>query len=367
MSQSTALSQLHARAQQEIDSGRLPACQYALAREGEVIAQETLGASDDARFTIFSVTKPLLASVVWQLVGEGLLDVDAPVATWWPGFGAEGKDRVTLDQVLQHTAGFPNATIELAAPRDERVAAMEAWTLEWEPGTQFVYHQLSAHWVLAELINRVAGQDHRAALRERVLDPLGLDRLELGVPVERQDGILPLTRTGAVPTTEEIRAVLGVDSLDLGAMVPVDLFELDRPEVREAGVPGAGGVSDAASVALFYQALLHDPKGLWDADVLRDVTTNAHNQQAGALGGNAMRSRGLELAGDAEGRLFRVGNGATSARTFGHGGAAGQIAWADPDSGLSFAFFTNGSDQHFIREFQRSVELNVLAAACAAP
>jgi CubicO group peptidase (beta-lactamase class C family) len=364
VSTSTALADLRQRAQQEVDAGRLPACQYALAKDGELIVQETFGAPEDARFTMFSTTKPVVASVVWQLVAEGLLDFDAPVASWWPGFAANGKQHVTLDHVLQHTCGFPNGSLDSAADHEARVAAMESWPLEWEPGTQFVYHQVSAHWVLAELIARVTGQDHRVALRERVLDPLGLDRLELGVPLRGQGDILPLTKTGDLPTPEEIRAVLGVDSLDLGDVVPVDLFVLDQPAVREAGVPGGGGVSDAASVALFYQALLHDPKGLRDPEILRDVTTNARNQHAGALGGIAMRSRGLELAGDADGRLFRVGNGVTSPRTFGHGGAAGQIAWADPESGLSFAFYTNGWDQHFIREFTRGVELSALATRC---
>lgn len=366
----SAVAALGARAQREVDDGHVPACQLALARDGEVLVHETFGdVPADARFTMFSATKAVFASLVWQLMGEGLLDPTAPVADLWPEFAAHGKDAVTLDHVLLHTAGFPYAPLDVPTlgDRSARARQMEDWTLAWEPGSRFEYHPLSAHWVLAELVSRVTGQDHRVALRERVLDPLGLDRLELGVPVERQGDLLPHQPTGAPPSPEEIRAVLGVDSLDLPAEAQIDLGFLDEPEARAAGVPGAGGVSDAASLARFYQAVLHDPDGLWEPAVLKDVTTTIRNDLPHALFGTASRTRGLEVAGAGPAARFRIGTAATSSQTFGHNGAHGQIGWADPVSGLSFAFFTNGGDQHFLREFGRGAELNALAAACATP
>lgn len=364
-----AVQQLRARLQREVDEGLVPACQFALARDGELLVQETLGdAPDDARFTAYSATKGVFASLVWQLMGEGLLDPAAPVAGLWPEFAAHGKDAVTLDHVLLHTAGFPYALLDVPTLGDRaaRVRQMEQWPLAWDPGSRFEYHPLSAHWVLAELVARVTGQDHRTALRQRVLDPLGLDRLEVGVPVDRQQDVLPYVETGAPATPEEIRAVLGVDSLDLPEEAQLDLTFLDQPDVRAAGVPGAGGVSDAASLALFYQAVLHDPDGLWDPAVLKDVTTTIRNDLPHGLFGTATRTRGLEVAGAGPFAFYRIGNGAVSPQTFGHNGAHGQIAWADPVSGLSFAFLTNGGDQHFIREFRRSAELNTLAAAVVA-
>lgn len=364
----TAVQQLEARLQQEVDDGFVPACQYALARDGEVVAQGTFGAApQDARFTVYSVTKGVFASLVWQLMGEGLLDPAAPVADLWPEFAAHGKGAVTVDHLLLHTAGFPYATLDVPTLGDRaaRVQQMEQWPLAWEPGSRFEYHPLSVHWVLAELVARVTGQDHRAALRERVLDPLGLDRLEVGVPVDRQGDVLPFQETGAPPTVEEVRAVLGVDSLDLPPEAQIDLTHLDEPHVRVAGVPGAGGVSDAASLARFYQAVLHDPKGLWDPAVLADATGTIRNDLPHGLFGTATRTRGLEVAGEGPFAFYRIGNGAVSPRTFGHNGAHGQIAWADPESGLSFAFLTNGGDLHFLRAFRRGAELNALAAATA--
>ena len=366
----SAIAALRARAQREVDEGHVPACQFALACEGEVVVQETLGdAPADVRFTMFSATKGVFVSLVWQLMGEGLLDPDAPVADVWPEFAAHGKSAVTLDHVLLHTAGFPYASLDVATlgDRTARARQMEDWRLAWAPGSRFEYHPLSAHWVLAELVSRVTGQDHRAALRDRVLDPLGLDRLELGVPVERQGDVLPHQPTGAPPSPEEIRAVLGVDSLDIPEEAQIDLSFLDEPQVRAAGVPGAGGVSDAASLASFYQAVLHDPDGLWQPSVLKDVTTTIRNDLPHPLFGTATRTRGLEVAGAGPAAMFRIGTAATSPQAFGHNGAHGQIAWADPVSGLSFAFLTNGGDQHFLREFGRGAELNALAAACVAP
>src|SRR5258708_7553075 len=82
-----------------------------------------------ARYAIVSATKPLVASVVWQLIGEGALDPALPVATWWPGFAKHGKEKVTLEHVMLHASGFPMAGILPATIDDHaaRVAQMEDW------------------------------------------------------------------------------------------------------------------------------------------------------------------------------------------------------------------------------------------------
>ncbi|MGV0806629.1 serine hydrolase domain-containing protein [Mycolicibacterium setense] len=375
------LAELKQRAQQDIDDGHVPACQYALAGDGEVLAYETLGAAaDDARFAMWSATKPVFASVVWQLIGEGKLSPAEPVVALWPEFGINAKAVVTLDHLLLFTAGFPQATLDLAtvADRAARVRQMQAWTLDWEPGSAFQYHGFSAHYVMAELVARATGTDHRAALRERVLEPLGLDRLELGVARDRQRDIQNMVETGNRAPISEILRALGLTEIPAGweaMMAPaagaagssptVGLQSLERPEVRDAGIPGAGAVSDAASVALFYQALLHNQAGVWAPEILHDVTMNVRNNYPGAdLGVLAMRTRGLELQGNDRTAIFRCSGGAASPRTFGHGGAAGQIAWADPVTGLSFAYLTNGADRNVVRQARRTQQLNAAAAAC---
>lgn len=376
----SAVEALRARAQQDVDAGVLPACQYALALGGEVVVAETLGAAGpDARFSIWSATKPLFASVVWQLIGEGALDPAAPVADLWPEFGRGGKDAITLEHLLLFTAVIPEPAVDLQAwsRRDTRVAQMEEWALAWAPGTQCAYHPFSAHWVMAELVARVTGQDHCEALRQRVLDPLGLDRLELGVSPSRALDLQALVETGEPSTVDEIAEALGLPELPAALVemleaavagagaVPVGLEALQEPDVLALGIPGGGAVSDAASLALFYQALLHDPKGVWTAEVRRDVTTNVRNTfVVPPLGVVANRTLGLEVQGDDATARHRSGSGAASPATFGHGGAAGQIAWADPVSGLSFAYLTNGADRNVIRQARRVRELATAAVAC---
>ena len=152
-----ALDALFDRVQQDVDAGRLPSCQLALAREGRVGVWRAFGAAPVAsRYVIFSATKAVVAGAVWILIGEGLVDVTRPVAALIPEFAPNGKEAITVEQVMLHTSGFPRAPF---APldwddRERRLARFSNWRCNWEPGTRYEYHPTSAHWVLAETIER---------------------------------------------------------------------------------------------------------------------------------------------------------------------------------------------------------------------
>ena len=306
--------------------GGVPACQVAVAVDGEVELFEAFGDCTTAsRFAIYSATKPMVAAAVWQLLGEGLLDVSLPVAHYIPEFGENGKEAVTVEQVLLHTSGFPDAPMgpEEGADPERRIARFRTWRLQWEPGTRFVYHPGSAHWVLAELIHRLRGADFRDVVEERVTTPLGLPRL-LGVREGEQDGI--------------VEGVVG-DGGDAEI-----LTKLSTPSARAAGIPGGGGIATAADVARFYQGLLHDPKGQWDPAVLADAKTNVRcNLPDPIMNTPVMRTLGLVLAGDDGKHVFRYGSfgSGNSPGTFGHAGAYFQFAWADPATGMSFCYLHN--------------------------
>ena len=140
----------------------------------------------------------------------------------------------------------------------------------------------------------------------------------------------------------------------------------NQPEVREVGVPGAGGIGTAADLARYYQALLHDPLELWDPDVLADATGRIRcTLPDPMLGIPANRSLGLCIAGEDGNGALRSTGPTVSPRAFGHNGAAGQIAWADPDTGLSFALVTSGIDPHQLREARRILSLSARAGRCA--
>jgi CubicO group peptidase (beta-lactamase class C family) len=355
----TRLESLVERSRREVDAGLLPSCQLAVALDGEIVLHETFGdASDTTRYCVFSCTKPLVASAVWLLVAEGAIDPGMKVVELFPEFGTNGKDVVTVEQVMLHTSGFPHAPMDYdtARSRDARVAKMASWRLNWEPGTRFEYHATSAHWVLAELITRASAMDFRDFVADRVTTPLGLPRL-LGLPADAQDGIAELVPVGEAPD---------LPMFDLGEVTEDNLLRMNDPEVRALGVPGGGAFATAGDLARFYQALLHNPGGLWDADVLRDATSNVRNTFPDPwVGVPVNRTLGLVVCGDdGEGSKRQVPFGkANSPAAFGHGGAHGQVAWADPATGLSFAYCTNGMDRDLIREARRCVGLGSRAAA----
>ena len=365
------LAALIERAHREVDSGLLPSCQLAVAREGRLATWVSIGdAASGSLYIIFSATKALVAGAVWMLIGEGRLDVAARVGDLIPEFATNGKEVVTVEQVMLHTAGFPAAPMGPPewSDRAARLERFARWRLNWEPGSRYEYHPTSAHWVLAELIERISGLDHRAFVRDRITGPLGLEGLRLGVSVEEQQGldINDLVLTGEPATPEELRAALGIEELPVTEVTPDALLGFNLPEARAVGVPGGGALSTAADLALYYQALLHDPGGLWSPDVLADVTGRVRCTMPDYLGVPANRSLGLVLAGD-DGRAHLRGMGHTvSPRAFGHNGAAGQIAWADPETGLSFCYLTNGVDQHQIREARRTTGLASRAGVCVA-
>jgi CubicO group peptidase (beta-lactamase class C family) len=346
------IAQVLERARALVDDGHTPACQVAVARDGKVVCFETFGAAtNDTRFMVFSATKPIVASAMWVLIGEGLVDVSRPVAHYIPEFATNGKEVVTVEQVMLNTAGFPNAPMDPVEGADPvpRVKRFTEWTLEWEPGTRFEYHALSAHWVLAELIERLGACDFRDYIETRVCAPLGLPLL-LGVPEEDQTDIAEGVRTGdALPAN-----TAGVDTM-----------KFNDPAVRAAGVPGGGGIMTAATMARFYQALLHNPTGLWDEVVLADATTNIRCTLPDPLMNvPCNRSLGLVLAGDDGLHQFRYAmfGKSNSPNAFGHAGAHSQVAWADPATGISFAFLKNGLPTDLLADAVDILPLSDLAS-----
>ncbi|MFM7536431.1 MAG: serine hydrolase [Acidimicrobiales bacterium] len=149
-------------------------------------------------------------------------------------------------------------------------------------------------------------------------------------------------------------------------MTPEAILGFNRPEARAVGVPGGGAFLRAADLALFYQGLLHNHGSAWRPDVLADATGTVRNTLPERVTGlPANRSLGLVLAGG-DGRSAERGFGRTvSPRAFGHNGAGGQLAWADPATGLSLGYCTNGYDLHEVRQPRRGSAIGSLAAVCA--
>ena len=194
-----ALEALFKRAEEELTRGGLEGCQVAIARHGQLAGVRSFGTvnggepcTDDTMFLIFSATKSISSVAMWQLLEQGKLNLDQRVGDLIPEFAESGKHEVTIRQVMTMTAGFPNPTApsgavanlirpEFMGDSASRREQFATWTLDWDPGAEYLYHPLSAHWVLMELLETVTGQDFREYIREHVIEPSGLTELYVGL------------------------------------------------------------------------------------------------------------------------------------------------------------------------------------------
>ena len=226
-----------------------------------------------------------------------------------------------------------------------------------------MYHATSAHWVLAELISKISGQDFRDFVHQRVTEPAGLPRM-VGIPLAEQKDCLQTRLVGDLANPAELQETFGVSRLISREMIEELVLWFNEPENREVGVPGAGGFGRSEDLALFYQELLHNTHGIWEPAMLARGTGEVRSRLADPMKVPANRSLGLLIAGD-DGFSSARGFGRTvSADAFGHNGAGGQLAWADPATGLSLGYTTNGFDRHEVRQPKRGAAIGALAGLC---
>jgi CubicO group peptidase (beta-lactamase class C family) len=369
-----ALGRLASKAEHLTRRAGLPSSQLAVARYGRVGAVYTFGRprSNEPLYVGFSTTKAVFSSAVWLLLQDGRLTIEATVGELSPALASAPIAGVTVEQLLTHMAGFPEGHLppEQWADPDKRLQTMASWHLEWPPGTRFQYHPTATMWVLAELVEQVTQCDFRAFVADHVLAPLGLHELRLGATedqAERVARVEPVVHVGRpLP-----RMLLGLIGLRIpGRLLDEHYFEtFNRPAVQCVGVPSSGAVTDAASLALFYQALLGTPPPGTEVPWSDHTRSEGTRIRSGGLrdpmtGQVANRALGVVVAGTGR-RSMRGFGQACSPATFGHPGAGGQVAWADPATGVSFAFLTGGFDRNLIRMGLRGGALSNLAARCA--
>ena len=329
-------------------------------------------ATNDTLYTIFSCTKAIMSSAAWLLIGEGKLDVRERAAEIVPEFGTNGKDVVTVEQLLLHTAGFPNAPFAQSEWNDSRQAPGTLCQMapRIPPGDRFFYHPTASFWVIAEIIERRSGMDFRRFVHERIALPLGLPGMYLGLAPELNPRVADLVYVGEALSAEELRK-LGFPPMLETEVIEELILGFNMPSVREAGVPGGGGIMTAAELALFYQGVMHnrgkDGQPLWKPETLKEALRPRSGDYTDPyLGHKVNRALGVVVAGDDGMANFRGFGKTNSPGAFGHGGAGGQIGWADPASGISLAYCTNGFDRNDIRQGRRGVAISSLAAVCAA-
>jgi CubicO group peptidase (beta-lactamase class C family) len=366
------LEALFERVEKEVREGLLPSAQVAVARRGRIAGMRTFGAaSDDTLYVVFSATKAITSAAGWLLIQEGKLDPREKVAAIVPEFGTHGKEVVTVEQLFTHTAGFPHAPFrpDEFLDRGKRLARFASWRLGWEPGTRFEYHPSSSMYVIAEIIERRSGATYGDFVRRRMSEPLGLSDLWTGLPAALHPRLADCVHVGEALTDEDYRR-LGFPPPPVTEVTEEAIQSFNRPEVRLAGIPGGGGTMTAADLALFYQALLDGGRALAGVELWSPATlAEARRVRTGELLDPVFRKRvhrglGIVIAGDAD-RTFRGFGHTNSELAFGHNGAGGQLAWADPVTGISLGYCTNGHDRNVVRQARRGVGIASRAAACA--
>lgn len=289
---------------------------------------------------VFSTTKGATAACANLLVQRGALDLDAPVTDYWPEYGANGKDKTLVRWILSHRAGVlapePGLTLDDLGNWDLIASSLAAQRPAWEPGTKYGYHAHSFGWLVGELIRRVDGRSLGRFFQEEVAGPAQAD-IWIGLPDSEDGRVAPVVvmepdqPSDAQESTEE-RSVnpLAITAGTLNGLIP-DLWQAvgDR-RFREAELGGAGGFASARGLARLYAWTLRE----FDADTIADIL---HPETSGPDQVLSTPTSPVEQR-FSRGFLSPPDSSPPGVRTFGHGGAGGSAAFADPDNKLAFGY-----------------------------
>lgn len=296
--------------------------------------------SSATRSVVFSVSKGVTTILLLMAVERGLLDLDEPVATYWPEFGTHGKDRVTVRQMLAHRAGLVAPQTE-HTPDDLRswypvVDGLAGQAPMWKPNTAHAYHALTFGYLAGEVLRRVSGRRPSEWLATEVASPLGL-RMSFGADAGADD--LALIRHSAdsgdgVPIAEADRELS--ERMLMSHAYGADLFEAANGRLYlETESPAANLVTRARDLARLYSATVTEVDGvrLTGSDAIAAATQPL--------------SAGAPFFGPASEHIWGTGfmlhspqRGMAGPGSFGHDGAGGQLAFAHPELRLGFGFQT---------------------------
>jgi CubicO group peptidase (beta-lactamase class C family) len=328
---------------------------------GHADAAKTRPWNADTIVNLYSIGKAVSAVCALHLVDSGLLDLDAPVARYWPEFAQAGKSQVPVRFVLTHQIGLPAIAAALpggsALQWDVMTEALAAQAPWWTPGERHGYHVNTQGFLLGEVIRRITGKTIGAYLRDEISGPAGIDFF-WGVGPELDARCADIVPSLPSPEGDELRRELSVDPATLSglALMRVNAYR-NPPEIsgiygvntrlwRAAEVPSTNGHGNARAVARFYSALAGD--GTLDGVRILspEIIAMAIEEQVYAedvvLRRPTRFGLGFQLT-QPERRLGRC------PRAFGHFGAGGSLGFADPDARVAFGYAMNqgrGGWQH---------------------
>ena len=321
----------------------------------------------DTILNLFSCTKTFAAVTALQLVGEGKLELDAPVARYWPEFGAAGKDKITLRHLLSHQAGLPALREMLPAEAlydwhamTTALAAEQPW---WPLGEGHGYAPITYGWLVGEVLRRVEGRGPGESIVARTAKPLGLD-FHVGLADEEFDRVAIISRGKGNFGDASAQRLLKTMMSEPAAMStraftnpPSIMTSTNKPEWRRMQQPAANGHGNARSLAGFYSGLLDGQ--LLESELLAELTREHAVGEDKTLLTRTRFGLGCMLdQPEIANATYGMGP-----RAFGHPGAGGSIGFADPERDVAFGFVTNNLGP-FVLMDPRAQKLARLLADC---
>jgi CubicO group peptidase (beta-lactamase class C family) len=331
--------------------------------EGRTVIDLWGGSADPARnlpwerdtvSIVFSCTKGAVAICAHVLASRGLLDLEAPVAEYWPEFARNGKERATVRMMLDHSVGLPAFKTPVrhggCTDWNYMVELLAAEAPFWEPGVRNGYHMLNFGWTVGELVRRVSGKSLGTFFRDEIAGPLGAD-FWIGTPESVEPRVAPMRMFMPSPgdAISEFTQTLMTDPQSISALSLLNGggFDPNSRECHAAEIGGGGGISNARGLAAVYAPLacggsLGKVK-LVDSESLSRMgqVAMATNRDATlliptrfALGFMKSMDNRRRSRGDKDSAVL-------SSAAFGHVGAGGSIGFADPVEGLSFGYSMN--------------------------
>ena len=310
---------------------------------------------EDTVSVVFSSTKGATALCAHMLASRGQLDLDAPVATYWPEFAQSGKENIPVKMLLSHQAGLPAVRETLPdgayADWDLIVNALAKEEPFWEPGTRNGYHALTFGWLVGEVVRRVSGKSLGTFFKDEVAGPLGLD-FWIGLPEDKESQVAPMIAAEPNPESPFFREIATPGSMQSIVLLNMGGYmgsepQFDTRAAHAAEIGGAGGVTNGRGLAGMYEPLALGGKKD-SVELVNPETLARMGRVASSTGKDAvlvMPTRfALGYMKTMDNRKEPAGvqdSVLVSEAAFGHVGAGGSLGFADPPAAMSFGYTMN--------------------------
>jgi len=306
---------------------------------------------EDTMAVVFSATKGMAATCLHMLAERGLLDFNAPVATYWPEFAANGKGDITVAMALSHQAGVPlfqnDLPVGVFNGFDLLAERLAAETPVWEPGTTHGYHAVTIGLIEGELVRRITGRTIGTFLREEVARPLGAD-IWIGLPESEEERVATLYLSAPDPQSplqQKFKSDPNWIGRKLGTNSGDDLSYVNARIRHAEEIPASGGIASARGLARLYAPLSRDG-AVDDVCLLQPASLHAMREVRSASDCDQILRvpTTFTLGFSKTWGSRRLGTGQhviLGKDAFGTPGLGGSIGFADSDARLSFGYVMN--------------------------